>query len=41
MLDRYNNLYDTVFFGNLKSKDSSVIHKGDSREGNEDSADNE
>lgn len=28
MLDRNYNEYDTVFFGNLKSKDGSVIHRG-------------
>lgn len=28
MIDKENNIYDTVFFGNLKSKDGSVIHKG-------------
>ncbi|KRX01065.1 hypothetical protein PPERSA_00813 [Pseudocohnilembus persalinus] len=41
MLDRNYNEYDTVFFGNLKSKDGSVIHRGDSREGNEDSQEDE
>jgi len=33
MFDQNNNEFDTVFYGNSKSKDGSVNHRGDSREG--------
>jgi stress response protein SCP2 len=33
MLDKNGELIDQVFFNQLKSKDSSIVHSGDNRDG--------
>jgi stress response protein SCP2 len=33
MMDKWGNCVDTVYFGNLKSKDNAVVHSGDNTTG--------